>query len=228
MASILVTDPAGSMPGTGVGASRGAERRDHGGLRVIADDDSIDVDAAETAIRDLILALGRDPDSGTMCGTPQRAAKAFRELLTSESFELTTFPNDEHYDELVLVRDIPFSSLCEHHLLPFHGVAHVGYLPAERIVGLSKLARVVKFFAADFQTQERLTVQVADWIDDHLQPEFVGVVVEADHECMTVRGVRVDGARTFTSALRGILRDDACFRQEFFALAGGGIPGGRT
>jgi GTP cyclohydrolase I len=157
-----------------------------------------------------------------MAETPRRAAGAFVELLEREPFDLTTFPNDENYDELVLVRDIPFRSLCEHHLLPFHGVAHVGYLPAERILGLSKLARVIDRFASDLQTQERLTKQVADWLDQHLRPKGVGVVIEADHSCMSLRGVKAMGARTLTSALHGLLRDDARSRQEFLALTRAG------
>ena len=123
-----------------VGSGRVDRRHDHSGLRVVAEDDSIDLDAAERAVRDLLVALGRDPDSEHLAGTPRRMANGYAELLTPEPFDLTTFPNDEGYDELVLVRDISFSSLCQHHLLPFHGVAHVGYLPAERILGLSKLA----------------------------------------------------------------------------------------
>ncbi len=212
------------MPGvtmTGpVDAGRVAEHRDHGGLRVVAEDDSIDLDAAERAVRDLLVALGRDPDSEHLTGTPRRVANTYAELLTPEPFDLTTFANDEGYDELVLVRDISFSSLCQHHLLPFHGVAHVGYLPAERILGLSKLARIVKLFAADFQTQERLTMQVASWLDKHLAPKGVGVVIEANHQCLSLRGVRAEGARTVTSAVRGLLSDDRRARDEFFALAG--------
>ena len=134
-------------------AGRVADHRDHGGLRVVAEDDSIDLDAAERAVRDLLVALGRDPDSEHLAGTARRVAHTYAELLNPEPFDLATFPNDEAYDELVLVRDISFTSLCQHHLLPFHGVAHVGYLPAERILGLSKLARIVKLFAADFQTK---------------------------------------------------------------------------
>jgi GTP cyclohydrolase IA len=141
-------------------------------------------------------------------------------MLTPREFELTTFPNDEGYDELVLAKDIPVQSLCEHHLLPFEGVAHVGYLPGERILGLSKLARVVELFARDFQVQERLTKQVADWLQDHLDPKGVGVVIEAEHQCMSLRGVRAVGSRTVTSALHGILRDNQSSRQEFFALTG--------
>ena len=157
-----------------------------------------------------------------MSDTPRRVAGAFAELLTPEPFDLTTFANDEGYDELVMARDIPFQSLCQHHLLPFHGVAHVGYIPAERILGLSKLARVVELFARDLQVQERLTTQVAAWLQDHLEPKGVGVVLEADHLCMSLRGVRATGARTVTSAVHGLLRDDARSRQEFFALTGTG------
>ena len=173
-------------------------------------------------MRDLLVALGRDPGSEHLAETPRRVAAAFAEMLTPEPFDLTTFPNDERYDELVLARDIPFRSLCEHHLLPFSGVAHVGYLPARRILGLSKLARIVDRFASDLQTQERLTSQVAEWLDRHLEPKGVGVVLEADHTCMSLRGVRSTGARTLTSAVHGILRDDARSRQEFFALTGTG------
>jgi GTP cyclohydrolase I len=182
----------------------------------------IDHAAATKAIFDLLVALGRDPSSGHLVETPRRVADALTELLTPEPFDLTTFPNDEHYDELVLVRDIPFRSLCEHHLLPFHGVAHVGYLPSERILGLSKLARVVDHFAADLQTQERLTMQVAGWLEEHLRPKGVGVVMEADHMCMSLRGVRASGAHTLTSSVNGVLRDDARSRLEFFALTGAG------
>jgi len=202
-----------------VGAGRPAEHRDHGSLRVVDEDDSIDLDAAERAVRDLLFALGRDPDSEHLTGTPRRVAHAYAELLNPEPFDLTTFPSDERYEELVLVRDISFSSLCQHHLLPFHGVAHVGYLPSEHILGLSKLARIVKLFAADFQTQERLTMQVAGWLERHLRPKGVGVVIEADHQCMSLRGVRAEGARTVTSAVHGLLRDDPRARHGFFALA---------
>jgi GTP cyclohydrolase IA len=182
---------------------------------------TIDTDAAADAVRDLLAALGRDPASEHLEATPRRVAAAFAELLTPQSFDLTTFANDEGYDELVLARDIPFASICEHHLLPFHGVAHVGYLPRDRILGLSKLARVVELFAHDLQVQERLTQQVADWLQANLEPRGVGVVLEADHLCMSLRGVRAAGSRTITSAVHGLLRDDAASRQEFFALTSG-------
>jgi GTP cyclohydrolase IA len=140
--------------------------------------------------------------------------------LTPRPFTLTTFPNDEGYDELVLARDIPFQSLCQHHLLPFRGVAHVGYIPGERILGLSKLARVVELFARGLQVQERLTQQVADCLETQLKPKGVGVVMEAEHSCMSMRGVKAVGSRTVTSAVHGLLRDDGRSRQEFFSLTG--------
>jgi GTP cyclohydrolase I len=139
---------------------------------------------------------------------------------------MTTFPNDEGYDELVLARRIPVRSVCEHHLLPFVGVAHVGYLPGDRILGLSKLARVVEHFACRPQVQERLTMQVANWLHEHLGARGVGVVVEAEHSCMTLRGVQAVGSTTVTSALLGTLRSDPSSRAEFFALAGLGSPRG--
>ena len=189
-------------------------------LHIVPGRAEIDVAGAQRAVADLLTALGRDPQSPHLADTPRRVADAYAEMLTPREFELTTFPNDEGYDELVLAKDIPVQSLCEHHLLPFTGVAHVGYLPGERILGLSKLARVVELFARDFQVQERLTKQVADWLKDHLEPKGVGVVIEAEHLCMTLRGVRAAGARTVTSALHGLLREDARSRAEFFALSG--------
>jgi GTP cyclohydrolase I len=178
----------------------------------------VDVEAAERAVRDLLTALGYDPASEHLQATPMRVAKAYEEMLSPVTVAPTTFPNDEMYDELVLVRDIPFHSLCEHHLLPFVGRAHVAYLPKERILGLSKLARVVEHFSRALQVQERMTQQIAGWLEDHLQPRGVGVVLEAEHMCMRLRGVRAPGTMTVTSALRGGLRDDARTRQEFLGL----------
>jgi GTP cyclohydrolase I len=145
-------------------------------------------------------------------------ADAFAEMLTPQPFTATTFPNDDGYDQLIVAGAIPFHSLCMHHLLPFHGVAHIGYLPGERIIGLSKLGRVVELFARDLQIQERMTTQIADWLERQLEPRGVGVVLEAEHLCMSLRGVQKLGARTVTSALRGVVRDDARTRQEFLAL----------
>ena len=178
----------------------------------------IDLAAAEQAARALLVALGTDPADAGVADTPRRMAAAYAELLTPVPFEATTFPNDAGYDELVVARDISFHSLCMHHLLPFHGVAHVAYLPGERIIGLSKLARVVESFSRDLQVQEQLTVQVADWLERTLAPRAVGVVLEAEHTCMSLRGVRKPGSRTVTSALRGQLREDARTRSEFLAL----------
>jgi GTP cyclohydrolase IA len=178
----------------------------------------VDLEGAERAARALLEALGADPADEGLAETPRRVAAAFAELLTPAPFSPTTFPNDEGYDELVVARSIPLRSLCQHHLLPFWGVAHVGYLPGERILGLSKLARVVELFARDLQTQERLTSQVAGWLEDHLDPRGVGVVLDAEHLCMTVRGVKAAGARTVTSALRGRVKDDPRTRSEFLSL----------
>jgi GTP cyclohydrolase IA len=189
-------------------------------LRVVHTAPGLELQAAERAVGDLLRALGQDPRSEHLLDTPRRVAAAYAELLTPREFSLTTFPNDEGYDQLVLARDIPLHSLCQHHLLPFTGVAHVGYLPGARILGLSKLARVVEMFARRLQVQERLTKQVADWLQDHLEPKGVGVVVEAEHLCMSMRGVQARGCRTVTSALHGLLREDGRSRAEFFALSG--------
>jgi GTP cyclohydrolase I len=189
-------------------------------LRVVGDRAEPDLAAAERAVADLLVALGKDPSGEHLGDTPGRVARCYAELISPRDFDLTTFPNDEGYDELVLAKGIPVHSLCQHHLLPFQGVAHVGYLPGERILGLSKLARVVELFARDLQVQERLTTQVAGWLQEHLAPQGVGVVIEAEHLCMSLRGVRAMGARTVTSALHGLLREDSGTRQEFFALTG--------
>jgi GTP cyclohydrolase I len=180
---------------------------------------SVDLAAAEKAAAALLDALGIDRSAGPLEGTPGRIARAYGELLTPREFSLTTFPNDEGYDELVIVRDIPFASLCEHHLLPFIGTAVVAYLPAERILGLSKLARVVELFARRPQVQERMTTQIAHWLQDNLAPKGVGIVLQAEHTCMTIRGVGARGATTVTSTLLGHLRDDARSRAEFLTLA---------
>ncbi len=175
--------------------------------------------AVARAVHDMLLALGQDLTDESLQDTPRRVAATYAELLQPSSFNLTTFPNDEQYDEMVIARGIPFSSLCEHHLLPFAGVAHVAYLPGDRILGLSKLARVVEMFARRLQVQERLTKQVAAWLQQHVQPKGVGVVLEAEHTCMSIRGVRAAGTETVTSALLGVLRDDPRTRAEFLALA---------
>jgi GTP cyclohydrolase IA len=182
----------------------------------------IDLARAEAGVRDLLEALGVDLTDESLRFTPTRVARMYAELLEPPAaFQVTTFPNDGAYDELVIVRDIPFSSLCEHHLMPFTGVAHVAYLPGARIVGLSKLARVVELYARRLQVQERMTSQIADWLETHLEPRGAGVVLEAEHLCMTIRGVKTPGARTITSAVRGGVRSDPRTRAEFLALVRG-------
>jgi GTP cyclohydrolase I len=186
-----------------------------------ADDPSqrrIDYDRVRRAAADLLRALGADVDAEALQETPRRVADAYVELLTPQPFRATMFPNDGGYDQLVVARSIPFHSLCMHHLLPFHGVAHIGYLPGDRIIGLSKLGRVVEYFGRDLQIQERLTTQIAAWLQRELEPKGVGVVLEAEHLCMSLRGVQKLGAKTVTSALNGLVRDDARTRQEFLAL----------
>jgi GTP cyclohydrolase I len=179
----------------------------------------LDLEAAKVAAEEFLIALGIDIDDESTLETPQRMARAYAEMLSVPDFDLTTFPNDEAYDELVLVENIPVQSLCEHHMLPFVGVAHVGYLPGDRILGLSKFARLVDFHSRRAQTQERLTKQIADHLQRSLAPHGVGVVIEAEHTCMSLRGARVAGARTVTSTLFGRLRDDPASRAEFLSLA---------
>src|SRR3954462_13687423 len=194
-------------------------------LRVLDEEPSpsgrVDLAAAERAAGALLSALGADVGDESLRDTPARIARLYAELLPPAEFDATTFRNDGGYDELVVATAIPFHSMCEHHLLPFVGVAHTGYLPGERIIGLSKLARVVDLFARCLQVQERLTTQVAGWLEEHLAPQGVGVVLEAEHMCMSLRGVQKPGARTVTSALHGRLRDDQRTRQEFLSLTAG-------
>jgi GTP cyclohydrolase I len=173
---------------------------------------------AELAVADMLEALGVDLSAEDLADTPRRVARMYEELLTPQPFNPTTFANDAGYDEMVVARDIPFTSLCAHHMLPFSGIAHVGYLPGERIIGLSKLARVVSYFARNLQVQERLTKQVADWLNGELQPRGVGVVMRAEHQCMTIRGIQAVGSTTVTSAMHGLLRENIATREEFFAL----------
>jgi GTP cyclohydrolase IA len=178
-----------------------------------------DVQAAEHAAAALVEALGVDLTDPSLAATPGRMVRAYVELLTPPEVSLTTFPNDAGYDELVLACDIPFTSICEHHLLAFTGTATVGYLPGARLLGLSKLARVVDLHARRPQIQERMTKQIADWLDERLEPRGVGVVVRAEHSCMTLRGARARGSSTVTSALLGLVRTDERTRNEFLTLS---------
>jgi GTP cyclohydrolase I len=189
-------------------------------LRIASGRADVDLDATERAAADFLAALGIDRSRAGSRETPARMAWAYAELFDVRPLQLTTFPNDEGYDELVLVCVILFGTVCKDHLLPFSGVAHIGYLPGERILGLSKLARLVEHFAATPEIQERLTKQIADCLTVRLRPRGAGVLLVAEHSCMTLRGVRAHGAKTITSALAGTLRTDARSRAEFFALAG--------
>ena len=185
----------------------------------------VDLPRIEAAVREILLAVGEDPDRDGLVDTPGRVARAYAEVfsgLRADPAELLATTFDIDHGELVIVRDIPLYSTCEHHLVPFHGVAHVGYLPGGRgkVTGLSKIARLVDLFAKRPQVQERLTTQVADALVEHLDVGGVIVVVEAEHLCMSMRGVRKPGAKTITSAVRGQLRD-ATTRAEAMALLTG-------
>ena len=182
---------------------------------------------AEAAVRTLIRWAGDDPDREGLIDTPGRVARSYRELfggydVDPRAYLERTFEEVGGYDELVVLRDIRFVSFCEHHMLPVVGRAHVGYLPRERVVGISKLARVVRGFARRLQIQEKMTAEIAETIQEVLNPFGVGVVVEAEHSCMTLRGVNAPGALLTTSRLVGVLRDDPRTRQEFLRLTRGG------
>jgi len=177
--------------------------------------------AVEAAVRQLLIAIGEDPTREGLEGTPGRMARMYFEIfegLWQNPIETLSVTFEEGHDEMVILREIPFYSMCEHHLLPFHGQAHVGYLPNGRIVGLSKLARAVEIFAKRPQVQERLTTQVAECVESVLGAKGVGVVIEAEHLCMTARGVRKPGSKMVTSAMRGLFRTDVNTRQEFLGL----------
>ncbi|MFI5086034.1 MAG: GTP cyclohydrolase I [Actinomycetales bacterium] len=176
---------------------------------------AIDTAAAEEAVASLLSALGQDPANPHLSDTPRRVAAAFAELLTPRPAAWTSFPNEEGYSGLVLVKDINFTSLCQHHLLPFRGVAHLGYLPGSRLFGLSKLARGVEHFSRRLQVQERLTQQLADWLELTLEPRGVGVVLEAEHLCMSIRGAQTGGTTTLTSVFTGDLEPAGPLRGQF-------------
>jgi GTP cyclohydrolase IA len=177
----------------------------------------IDLEGARAAVADLLVALGRDLSDPDLAETPRRVAQAFDELLTARPASWTTFANTEGYTDLVLVKDIPFHSLCQHHLLPFRGVAHIGYLPGSRLIGLSKLARGLAHFARDLQVQERLTVQTVEWLMETLDARGAGAVLEAEHLCMSLRGVQAAGTTTTTAAFRGELAVPGPLNERFFS-----------
>ncbi|NUO34155.1 MAG: GTP cyclohydrolase I FolE [Dermatophilaceae bacterium] len=207
-------NPASVSPASEHGP-RNRSRRVWRGTGAVAEPDH---ERATDGARILLEALGIDLENESLARTPERMAASLVELISPRPFQMTTFPNDGGYDELIVARSIPVRSLCEHHMLPFVGTAHIGYLPGERILGLSKLARVLEHFSSRPQVQERLTVQVANWLDAQLGPVGVGVVIEAEHLCMTLRGVQAPGTTTITSSLLGVLRDDSRTRAEFLAL----------
>ena len=185
--------------------------------------EGVDLEAIQRAVRTILRAVGEDPDRPGLLETPRRVAKMYAEMFEGLHQDparhlKVTFP--EEYDELVLVRDIPFTSMCEHHLLPFTGVAHVGYIPDGRVTGLSKLARVVEEVAKRPQVQERMTQTVADLIERALETTGVAVVVQAEHSCMSIRGVKKHGSSTITSALRGIFKTNPASRAEVLSLIG--------
>lgn len=174
------------------------------------------------AVREILIAVGEDPDRAGLIETPKRVANMYEEIfagLKENPKQHLKFFDEKSNDEMVIVRDIPFASMCEHHLLPFVGKAHIAYIPSDnRIIGLSKLARIVDNFAKKPQVQERLTHDIADFINDNMKPKGVAVIIEAEHMCMSIRGAKASGSKTQTSALRGILRTDARSRAEVLAL----------
>lgn len=191
-------------------------------VRPPASADAVDTLAAVAAAKALLSVLGLDDGSDHTVRTAERMVASYRELLTAKPFEATTFPNEEQHRDLVISRLVPFTSLCAHHVLPFIGTVTVGYRPGSRILGLSKLARVVEMFACRLQVQEDMTQQIAGWLDETLPDHGgVGVVVTAEHLCMTVRGAEAHGASTVTTAWRGDLARDQLLRAEFLTLASG-------
>ncbi len=181
----------------------------------------VDLERIAAAVREILLAVGEDPDRDGLLDTPDRVARMYAEIFSGlhkdpASVLQKTFV--EKYDEMVLVKDITFDSMCEHHLLPFYGKAHIAYLPKGRIVGLSKLARLVEILSRRPQVQERMTEKIADLIMEEVDARGVGVVLEAEHTCMSMRGIRKPGSLTITSAMRGQFRDNAATRSEFMSL----------
>ena len=178
---------------------------------------------AEAAVRELLVALGEDPDREGLIETPRRVVAAFEETFGGRDVDIPALLSvgfEEGHDEMVILRDVPFFSTCEHHLIPFHGVAHIGYVPSGRVVGLSKLARLVDAIARRPQLQERLTAQIADMLMKTLQPQGAAVAVEAEHLCMQMRGIKKPGARMLTSAMRGSFLEQQETRAEFLSLVG--------
>src|SRR5262245_59615484 len=211
-----------------------AQRNDDNGTLALEDDDftvsvpeGVDLRRIERAVREILAAVGEDPDREGLQETPARVARMYAELFSGLRQDPTTHLKKsftQKYDEMVLVKDIDFESMCEHHLLPFMGKAHIAYLPIGKIVGLSKLARIVEVIAHRPQVQERMTEQLADLIESELHPKGVAVVLEAAHSCMTIRGIHKPGSLCTTSALRGVCKDNLSTRSELMTLIYGGRP----
>jgi len=182
--------------------------------------DEFEMDQAmiEEGVRTMLIGLGEDPQREGLQNTPARFAKMMMEMTTPPSFTPTTFSNEDDYDQIVMVSNIPFYSQCEHHLVPFFGQAHIGYLPQADYIGLSKFPRVVEYFARRLQVQERLTTQIANWVMGTLNPLGVGVIIKARHLCMEMRGVKKPGTETTTSAMLGQMRDNPNMKNEFLNL----------
>ena len=213
---IMINDEPAAMDDDALGWARGGSPKPSNPVRPSAQE-------AEAAVRTLIRWAGDDPDREGLLDTPGRVVRSYRELFAGydvdpRAYLERTFQEVGGYDELVILKDIRFVSFCEHHMLPVTGKAHVGYLPNDRVVGISKLARVVNGFARRLQIQEKMTAEIANAIQDILQPKGVGVVVEASHSCMTLRGVNSPGSSLTTSHLIGAVRDDHRTRQEFLRL----------
>lgn len=207
---------------TEVAVDREAETEDKS---TVSAKTEVDLVAAERAVAQLLRALGRDPHSEQFALTPQRVAQNLRELTSPADLTISCFPNPGDYGEPVVMRDIPFVSVCEHHLLPFRGVAHVGYAPLSRIVGFSAFVQVVEHFAKDFQVQERLTTEIADYLAAELDSRGIGVTIEAEHSCVATRGTRAHGTSAVTQAFRGDLATDPHFR-SLFGIAASAPQGG--
>ena len=183
----------------------------------------VDVARIQRAVTEMLLAIGEDPQREGLARTPERVAKLYEEVfcgLARDPAEVLQVSFDENHQEMVILKNVAFYSMCEHHLLPFHGTAHVGYIPSGRVVGISKIARLVEMFARRPQLQERLTSQVADALMEHVKPVGVGVVIQAEHLCMTMRGIEKPGSTVVTSANRGIFLSRRETRAEFLSLIG--------
>jgi GTP cyclohydrolase I len=194
---------------------------DEGDVDKLMIESPVDLEKIEDAVRDILIAVGENPDRPGLLETPRRVAKMYAEMFAGLHVEparhmQVVFPED--YDEMVLIRDIPFTSMCEHHLLPFSGRAHVAYIPNGQVTGLSKIARVVDEVARRPQVQERMTQEIADLVNNHLQTSGVAVVISAEHSCMSIRGIKKPGSKTITSALRGMFKDNESTRAEFMSL----------